>query len=256
MERMRLSNPCYAVTGLGYSSPWCVNAGFIAGDEMTLVVDTGGNRLAAQSIHGYACAAKPGNKLRVINTEKHFDHIGGNGFFRELGIDVWGHSGIARTPDEFQAEIAEFNDAIPDPVRRGRNEAQAFFYRTNLTNPNCPIYSETTFDLGGLKVEILLTPGHTPANLSVWVPEEGVLFAGDCVVREYLPNLDAGTAADWQQWLESLERIEELKPGFVVGGHGPVSRGDEISAAIASLRKVLRESIARGFSPTSSRIRP
>jgi glyoxylase-like metal-dependent hydrolase (beta-lactamase superfamily II) len=65
-----------------------------------------------------------------------------------------------------------------------------------------------------------------------------------------------GAAADWQQWLESLDRIEQLKPGFVVGGHGPVSRGDEISAAIASLRKVLRESIARGFSPTSSRIRP
>ena len=87
---MRLTDHCYAVTGLGYSLPWCVNAGFIAGDAITLVVDTGGNTLAAQTIHGYASAARPGNKLRVINTEKHFDHIGGNGYFRELGIDVWG----------------------------------------------------------------------------------------------------------------------------------------------------------------------
>jgi glyoxylase-like metal-dependent hydrolase (beta-lactamase superfamily II) len=231
--------------------PWCVNAGFIAGDETTLIVDTGGNTLAAQTIHGYACAVRPENKLRVINTEKHFDHIGGNSYFRELGIDVWGHAGIARTPDEFQAEIAEFNDAIPDPVRRARHEAQAFFYRTNLTNPNCPIHNETTFDLGGLKAEILLTPGHTATNLSVWLPQEGVLFAGDCVVREYLPNLDAGGSADWQQWLESLDRIERLKPGFIVGGHGPVSRGDEIPAAIDSMRKVLREAIARGCSPTA-----
>jgi glyoxylase-like metal-dependent hydrolase (beta-lactamase superfamily II) len=218
---------------------------------MTLIVDTGGNRLAAQTIHGYASAARPGNKLRVINTEKHFDHIGGNGYFRELGIDVWGHSGIARTPDEFQAEIAEFNDAIPDPARRARHEAQAFYYRTNLTNPNCPIHNEITFDLGGLKAEILLTPGHTQTNLSVWLPQESVLFAGDCVVREYLPNLDAGGSADWQQWLESLDRIERLKPGFIVGGHGPVSSGDEISAAIGAMRKVLREAIARGCSPTA-----
>src|ERR1039457_1853539 len=28
-------------------------------------------------------------------------------------------------------------------------------------------------DLGGLKVEILLTPGHTETNLSVWLPQEG-----------------------------------------------------------------------------------
>ena len=77
---MRLSNRCYAVTGLAYSAPWCVNAGFIAGDKITLVVDTGANALAAQSIHGYASAARPSNQLRVINTEKHFDHIGGNSF--------------------------------------------------------------------------------------------------------------------------------------------------------------------------------
>ena len=97
----------------------------------------------------------------------------------------------------------------------------------------------------------MLTPGHTPTNLSVWVPDEGVLYTGDCLVREYLPNLDAGSEADWRLWLESLDRIEELKPGFVVGGHGPVSRSDEIPAAIDSVRKVLRESIERGYSPTA-----
>jgi glyoxylase-like metal-dependent hydrolase (beta-lactamase superfamily II) len=250
---MRLSDHCYAVTGLGYVQPWCVNAGFIVGDEMTLVVDTGGNTLAAQSIHGYASTARPGNKLRVINTEKHFDHIGGNGYFREVGIDVWGHAGIARTPDEFQAEIAEFNDAIRDPVRREHFEARAFFHRTNPANPNCHIQDDTIFDLGGRSAEILLTPGHTPTNLSVWVPDDGVLFTGDCLIREYLPNLDAGSRADWQLWLESLGRIERLKPNFVVCGHGPISRGDEIPVAIDSVRKVLMEAVKRGFSPTSSR---
>jgi glyoxylase-like metal-dependent hydrolase (beta-lactamase superfamily II) len=250
---MRLTDHCYAVTGLGYSSPWCVNAGSIVGGEMTLVVDTGGNTLAAQTIHGYACAARPGNKLRAINTEKHFDHIGGNGYFRAHGIDVWGHAGIARTPEEFEAEIAEFNEAIPSPARRARQEAQAFFYQTELTNPNRAISGETDFDLGGVKAEILLTPGHTRTNLSVWVPQDGVLYSGDCVVREYLPNLDAGGSEEWKLWLDSLKRIEGLKPEFIVGGHGPVSRGNEILAAIDSMRKVLREAIERGVSPTASR---
>jgi glyoxylase-like metal-dependent hydrolase (beta-lactamase superfamily II) len=248
---MRLTDHCYAVAGLGYVSPWCVNAGFVVGESTTLVVDTGGNTLAAQSIHGYACAAKPGNTLRVINTELHFDHIGGNSYFRDRGIDLWGRAGFARTPEEFQAELAEFNDAICNSARRAHHEERAFFHQTSLVTPDCPIHADTTFDLGGRKAEILLTPGHTPANLSVWVPEDGVLYTGDCLIREYLPNLDAGGSADWQRWLESLDRIEQLKPRFVVCGHGPVSQGNEIPAAFDSMRKILKESIQRGFSPTS-----
>jgi glyoxylase-like metal-dependent hydrolase (beta-lactamase superfamily II) len=247
---MRVSDRCYAVTGLGYSTPWCVNAGFVAGDSMTLIVDTGANRLAAQSIHGYAVAATPGNELRVINTEKHFDHIGGNSFFRELGIDVWGHVGITRTAAEFETELTEFNEGIENPARRARGEAGAFFHGTQLANPNCSIAEDTVFELGGCRAEILLTPGHTPTNVSVWIPSDGVLFTGDCLIREYLPNLDAGGVEDWRVWLASLERVEKLKPVVVVAGHGPVSRADEVGKQIESLRRILHESILRGTSPT------
>jgi glyoxylase-like metal-dependent hydrolase (beta-lactamase superfamily II) len=253
---MRLSERCYAVTGLGYSPPWCVNAGIVAGDNLSLVVDSGANTLAAQTIFGYASAVRPDNQLRVINTEKHFDHIGGNAFFLDRGIEVWGHSGIARTRPEFEAEIAEFNAAIPSAARRERGEASAFFYETRVANPNRPIERDTCFDLGTLTVEILLAPGHTPTNLSVWVPQDGVLFTGDCLIREYLPNLDAGTAADWQVWLESLARIEALEPRIVVAGHGPVARGAEVQTIFQNVRCVLIESIERGFSPTANAAAP
>lgn len=252
---MRLSNRCYAVTGLAYSAPWCVNAGFIAGDKITLVVDTGANALAAQSIHGYASAARPSNQLRVINTEKHFDHIGGNSFFRDLGIEIWGHVRNARTEAEFQSEITEFNDAIQNPARKHYRESASFYYNTQLAVPNHLIAEDTSFDLGGCDVDILLTPGHTETNLSVWIPSDRVLFTGDCLIREYLPNLDAGTSDDWKVWLESLNRIEALQPEIVLAGHGPVARGVEVHQAIDRVRQILKESIARGFSPTTAPIR-
>jgi len=204
---MRLSDRCFAVTGLAYVPPWSVNAGLVVGEQITLVIDTGANALAAATIHGYASAARPGNRLIIINTEKHFDHIGGNGFFRELGVDVYGH-GIQRTEDEFRSEIAEFNGQISSPTRRAECEAEVFYSGTKLANPNRPISQDTVLNLGGSEAQIILTPGHTSTNLSVYVPSDGVLFCGDCLVNGYLPNLDCGTQADWQDWLESLDALQ------------------------------------------------
>ena len=248
---MRLSPHCYAVTGLGYAPPWCVNAGFVVGDETTLVVDTGANTLAGQTVHGYAMAVRPGNRLWAVNTEKHFDHVGGNGYLRAQGAEIWGHVGIARTSAEFEAEIAEFNATVPNPRRRERGEAAAFFHDTGVANPDHPIDREMRFDLGGCGVEMLLTPGHTLTNLSVWVPEDRVLYTGDCLIAEYLPNLDAGTPEDWRVWLESIDRLEALHPEVVAMGHGPVARGDGVRQAVDTVRRVLRESIERGCSPTA-----
>jgi glyoxylase-like metal-dependent hydrolase (beta-lactamase superfamily II) len=247
---MRLSPRCHAVTGLAYSPPWYVNAGFIVGDHTTLIVDTGGNAAAGATVHGYASSVRPSNTLRVVNTEKHFDHIGGNTVFRSHGIDIWGHPGIGRTTAEFRAEIAEFNDAISNPVRREAGEANAFFAGTQLTNPNCSITADIEWDLGGVTVSILLTPGHTPTNLSVWVPSDRVLYTGDCLIRSYIPNLEAGGPADWHQWRASLDRLEPLDPHVVVCGHGAVTVDGEIPAMFFEVRRVLADALHRGSPPT------
>jgi glyoxylase-like metal-dependent hydrolase (beta-lactamase superfamily II) len=251
---MRISGYCYAVTGLGYSSPWCVNAGFIVGDETTLVVDTGSNAYAGATIYGYATAAKPGNRIEVVNTERHFDHIGGNGVFHKYGIEIRAHAGVKRTAEEFRAELAEFNEVIPNHARRAAHEEEAFFHGTELTNPSRAVEDGQQFDLGGgCSAKIVFTPGHTSTNLSVWIPDERVLFCGDCLISEYLPNLDAGSVDDWRIWIESLDRVEGLSPEVVVAGHGPVIRGAaDVKEMIGGVRRVLTESIARGHSPTAS----
>ena len=253
LGKMRISERCFAVTGLGYSTPWCVNAGFIVGDAVTLVVDTSANAFGAATIHGYATVVRQSNCIQVINTEKHFDHIGGNGFFSEHGIEIWGHHGIHRTEAEFIEEKVEFNQSIMNDARRLAFEESVFFSGTKRVNPNRLLQEETRFDLGGCTAEILFTPGHTTTNLSVWAPCDGVLFTGDCLINGYLPNLDAGGPEDWKIWLDSLDRVEAMAPRIVIAGHGAVARGAEISGIIGTVRKVLEESIARGYSPTSAK---
>jgi glyoxylase-like metal-dependent hydrolase (beta-lactamase superfamily II) len=247
---VRLSDSCYAVTGLGYAPPWMVNAGFVVGAKSTLVVDTGPTAFAAATIHGYASAVRSDNALLVLNTERHLDHIGGNCLFHDHGAEILGHPGIARTDQELAADLAEINALVPDRVRRERREAALPYEGTRLVNPTRAIECDCTLDLGKLSVEVVLTPGHTPTNVCLFVPTEGVLFGGDCIVGGYLPNLEAGGPKDWRTWLASLDRIESLAPRLVVPGHGPVLRDDYVSRAIDEVRRVLKEAIACGRAPT------
>ncbi|MEP7354483.1 MAG: MBL fold metallo-hydrolase [Acidobacteriota bacterium] len=241
---MRISSRCHAVLGLAYLPPWSVNAGIVTGEEVTLIVDTGANALAASTIHGYATALRPGNRMMVINAEKHFDHIGGNSFFHDLGIDVYGHSEIERTEAEFAAEMADFKAAIMDPARQASGEESAFYHATRLANPNKSIRDDTGFELGNCSVDVLLTPGHTDTNISVYVPADGVLYCGDALTSVYLPNLDTGSVkVGWRQWLASLDRIARLAPKAIVPGHGPAMIGEDVGRGIERMRRILEEAI-------------
>lgn len=78
---MKVTKHCYMVPGLGYLPPWTVNSGFIVGEKITLVVDSGPNAWVAETIYGYAHGIQENNSLVLINLEKHMDHVGGNSLF-------------------------------------------------------------------------------------------------------------------------------------------------------------------------------
>jgi len=247
---MKISQHCYAITGLSFLPPWTVNAGFIAGETVTLIVDTGANMQSARTVYGYAASPRPKNRLLVINTERHLDHIGGNSLFRDLDIDIYGHAEILRTDAELVGAIAELNQCIPNEVRRQRGEARVFYASTRIVNPNRPVSNEISLDLGSFSVVVLLTPGHTTTNISIFVPTDDVLFCGDCLLNAYLPNLEEGNPVIWQSWLASLDRIEKLAPAIVVPGHGEILRGPEITAEIQRTRQILATALETGQAPT------
>jgi glyoxylase-like metal-dependent hydrolase (beta-lactamase superfamily II) len=241
---MRISPHIHTVTGLGFIPPWLVNAGFIVGAERTLVVDTGPSIHAARTLLGYARAVRPSNTLLAVNTERHMDHMLGNGFFRANGIDVYGHPSIRRTAADLAAEIEELNRCILQPFRRERGEAAVFFHGTTVENPNRTVEAETVLDLGACEARLIPTPGHTASNLSVFCPEDGVLFAGDCVVAGYAPNLD-DPGMDREAWLESLDRLSSLHPVALVPGHGEVLTGNEVQEGIDRMKREIDDRLNR-----------
>ena len=240
---MRLTPSCYAVPGLCCLPPWSHTAGFVVGQNQTLVVDTGGNAAAAQTIHGYATAVRPGQPLVAVNTEPHLDHLLGNAFFAERGVEVIGHAAIARTEADFAAYQEEILACIPERARRERHEERSFFSGTRLQNPTRSITEDVEIDLGRLSARLILTPGHTPSNLCVYIPAEKVLYAGDCLEPGYAPSLDGGPIA-WRDWLSSLRRIAALGAEVAVPGHGPLLVGlNAIREEVERMRDLLTRAL-------------
>jgi hydroxyacylglutathione hydrolase len=59
----------------------------------------------------------------------------------------------------------------------------------------------------GLSLQCFHTPGHSKGSISLSVPEEGVLFTGDCIPVEMdIPNYD-----DFKDLKNSLSRLKEFK---------------------------------------------
>lgn len=237
---LKISESCYALTGLSFIPPLPVNAGLVVGRKYTLVIDTGANTLSAQTIYGYANAVNSASQLIVVNTEEHLDHMGGNFFFCGKGIDIYGHYSISREENDMKSLIEEYNQSIQWPERKKKNEAKIIFKETRVTNPNKSLFGDTTVELGGIEARLIMTPGHTPGNISVYVPSERVLFCGDCILNELLPNTGDGKPEMLFMWLNSLDRIEKINPQIIVPGHGQLLWHKDIGREIKRIRTYIK----------------
>ena len=135
---------------------------------------------------------------------------------------------------------------LPQPTDR-REEARFPFLGTHIANPNRIVDRDQGLDLEGVTAQLLLVPGHTTANLAVWIAEDRVLYSGDTVVSDYQPNLAAGAPPDWRRWLQSLERLASLGAEVLVPGHGRIFRGEEIATEIARIRASLLQALGSPF---------
>lgn len=252
---MKLSKKCYAVTGLYYQIPWSVNAGFIVGSDKTLIIDSGSNYISAQTIHGYAETTRPDNEIILINTEKHLDHIGGNGFFSERLMHIYGHALINRNQAELTNSILEMNELITNSVRHNHNEAFVPFADTIIFNPDIKFDQEIEIDLGDTTIQVLFTMGHTDTNISVYCEQEKILYAGDCIINGLIPNLENGNASDWSIWLASLDKIKSLDLDIIVPGHGNIISGKEnITNEINRIKNIISHAIDNNMAPTAENV--
>lgn len=80
-------------------------------------------------------------------------------------------------------------------------------------------------EVGGLKLEVWHTPGHTDSQLSFRLGE--LLFSGDNIYRDgAVGAIDAHHGSDIPAFIKSLRRIRASDVEWLLPSHGPIFRKD------------------------------
>lgn len=76
-------------------------------------------------------------------------------------------------------------------------------------------------ELGGITLETIHTPGHTPGHMAFFIPEHGLLFSGDIDLTSFGPFY-GHDFADINDLLVSIKKLRQVKTNMVISGHaGP-----------------------------------
>jgi glyoxylase-like metal-dependent hydrolase (beta-lactamase superfamily II) len=176
----------------------------IFGDEQTreaIVIDPGDNIpeiLAILKRHALTVKA-------IVITHAHIDHIGGAHKLRaatKAPVYMNQNDTLLRDSLDLQAQWlgieAPEKVTIDTPVREGDKLA-----------------------LGTAEFAVLDTPGHTQGSISLWIPAENKLIAGDTLFRDSIGRTDL-PGGDGRQILRSIH--DKLMPlpddAIVIPGHG------------------------------------
>jgi|SRR5579863_2548443 hydroxyacylglutathione hydrolase len=181
----------------------------IFGDEATreaIVIDPGDqidDILAVLTQHRLTVKA-------IVITHAHIDHIGGAAKLKTAtGASVYMNANDQTLYDHLDTQASWLD--MPAPERTTIDTAAR--EGGSLTLGEAP--SQTTF-------HILDTPGHTQGSISLWIPSENKLIAGDTLFRDSIGRTDL-PGGDSRQILRSIHSKLLTLPetAVVIPGHGP-----------------------------------
>ncbi|MEL7535843.1 MAG: MBL fold metallo-hydrolase [Pseudomonadota bacterium] len=214
----------------------------IVGDERAVLLDTG---LGIGDIATLA-AAITNRPITVVNSHAHYDHIGGNHAFADIRGRATTFS-RARSAGADNATVRDYlrGDWLARPLPDGMSVDA---YRILSYAAPATLTDGERIDLGGVELEVLLTPGHTDDSLCLLDRANGLLFTGDTFYPAPLyTHLDGG---DLDAYQRSAERLAELARDveLILPGHNEPVADPAVLLRVAEAFRAIR----RGARPDAT----
>jgi len=178
----------------------------------------------------------------ILLTHSHPDHWN--------NMDVWLTE--TKIPIIAQRDFMKSSDyrkrLAPFFARRGAIWARNPLPDPSQTQPFDPIVptvtftDEYTYELGGFHFRMVHTPGETPDQATIWIPELKAVFVGDNYYEYFINNatLRGTTTRPMLGYIEALNLALSYNPEHFLTGHGvPVVSEAIIQKTVSNFRDAL-----------------
>lgn len=165
-----------------------------------------------------------GRELIVVYSHADWDHVWGT-----CGLpykEVVAHERCAARfadPDDVEKSLAEYQAKYPEELKG-----------VELVAPTRTFKDHLTLDLGGLSAELFYLPGHTQDGIVAFIPELGVLLAGDALETPLPLIYEDSPLGRWISDLEKWSQDDRVKT--VIPSHGEVKDNELILYNVAYLK--------------------
>ena len=217
----------YALSGFEFTEYYFV----VSDDRRELIgIDAGTRPDSAKAAYEALQAYAPGlpELTTVFITHSHWDHIGGQTYFRSLNPRA---KFYARS--NYEEEIALGNAG--DIFRKQFFGTRFNFDDVRSFKPDVTIDRRTEVKIAGTRIELIpVQGGETHDAMFIHLPDLGVMFVGDFIMP-YLgaPFLEEG---DLQGLLDAIDIVVQKNPQYLLHGHEPLTRNFTSAALLSQLK--------------------
>lgn len=139
-----------------------------------VIIDPGCNNESEKSLLSNFITENELTPIHLLNTHCHIDHILGNKYVADTyGLTLVSHKG----------EI---------PVLEFGSQTAAMYHIPYEKSPNIEIFVDEgdVISFGNTTLDIIFTPGHSPASISFYHKESNILIAGDVLFQGSIGRTD------------------------------------------------------------------
>ena len=197
------------------------NSVIIEGEHEVMLVDAQLTKNNAEKVLQEINATKKPLSIIYI-THEHADHFLGLEAFKEAypGVKIITNSAV----------VDRINQVYQEKIEKWQK-----IFGSGATSRVVTIskFDGNFVEFEGSKIEVLKhIRGDTDENTMLWIPGQRILIAGDVLFNNmhvYTAETDSKARG---KWLNSLNKIRELKPAVVIPGHSKVGAPLDASTAV------------------------
>jgi glyoxylase-like metal-dependent hydrolase (beta-lactamase superfamily II) len=233
--------------------PWADTMTVLDAGDSLVVVDTYSSQVMAGRAKTEIDAVFGKPVSHVINTHYHWDHTFGNQVFE--GAVIVGHR-LCREDMETEygdlagrlaavKSIVDGSDPSSDLHKHLSGVYEQLQEGHRLVLPNRLVDDRLELSVGDLTLRLLHAPGlHRRSNLTIHVPELGLVFTRRSFHHTRLPRLEEGV--DLEKLIAGFEEIAgDAHPvQYIIPGHGSPLPEPKLSVALGYLKELQRAVLA------------